>query len=172
MCLKSWTPESKRFQKNIRPRHFVGTPARCLCWPRERHPGPGSPRLGGEWTASNSSSRSETAPGNARMASARGDRSIFAQTQALQTSEEKRSGLTGLWAPGSACLHHSILPSRGWWVGGASTAQPGAQVSLLRTSPAAAALRPPRCHRVPAIHSCKQARGKTCRRARIRCRRC
>ena len=44
-------------------------------------------------------------------------------------------------------------------VGGASTAQQGAQVSLLRTSPAAAALRPPRCHRVPAIHSCKQARG-------------
>lgn len=158
MCLKTWTPESKRFQKNIRPRHFVGTPGRCLCWPREewRHPGPGSPWLGGEWTTSNISSRSETAPGNARMAPARGDPSIFARRRRCK-SAKRSAPASRLWAPGSACLHHSVFPS--WGVGGASASQPGTQVSLLRTSPAAAALRLPRCHRVPAIHSSKQERG-------------
>ena len=91
-------------------------------------------------------------PGQSPQGSLAGRPVHLRQTQALRTLEEKPSGLTALSSRKRPPA--SLRPSEpgAGWAG-------GAQVSLLRTSPAAAALRPPRCHRVPAIHPCRQARG-------------
>lgn len=69
-------------------------------------------------------------------------------------SEERRCGRRAR-APGSARALHS-LPRR---QGAATSAQPGAQLSLLRTSRALAALGPPRCHSAHALRPWRQERG-------------
>ena len=130
----------------------------ALSRPQPRRPGSGSPLLRQGRTAGSSSSssrsRSQAAPGGVRMAPACGDPSVFLRRPQRKPGEERRSGRRAR-APGSARALHP-LPRR---QGAAPAAPPGAQLSLLRTSRALAALGPPRCHSDPAIRPWKRERG-------------